>query len=104
MSVYVCSARLSYRTIQSKRQQHHKEDQGPERRAGHGRDGRRVHHEHEPWPFRGHILDFPAGRVGHVAQHAEDDEASDEGRGRVDNAGEDSVPVGQKCCVISVIP
>lgn len=82
----------AYRAVQAQREEHHEEDQCPEDGAGHGGDGCRVHDEHEARTFSGHVLYGPARRVGHVAEHGEDDEPCDEAGARIDDTSQQGVP------------
>lgn len=82
---YYCF-RATKRTIQAKSEQHHEEYQCPEGGAGHGGDGRRVHHEHQARALGGHVLDLFSGRVRHVPQHAEYYEARHKRCSGIDHA------------------
>lgn len=83
---------MTDRTVQSKCQQHHEEDERPEDRSGHSGDGSGVHDEHESWSLSGHVLYGSPGSVGHVAENGEDNKPCYEAGAGVDDTGQQRVP------------
>jgi len=83
---------ITDRAVESKGQQHHKEDGRPEDRARHRGNGSGVHDEHESWSLSGNFLYGSPGIVGHVAQNGEDNKPGDEAGAGVDDTGQQRVP------------
>ena len=73
--------------IQTKQDDHDEEEDGPEGRQGHLRNGLGVGDEGETGSRLGHVTDVDALLVRHEAEHGEDDEAGEEARAAV-GAGE----------------
>jgi hypothetical protein len=83
---------MTDRAVESKGQEHHEEDQGPEDRARHRGDGSGVHDEHQSWSLSGNFFYGSPGSVSHVAQNREDNKSGDEAGAGVDDTGQQRVP------------
>lgn len=83
---------LDYRTIQSKRQEHHEEDQRPKRASGHRRYRRRIHNEHQSRTLGGHLVDVLTRSVCHIAEYREYHKSGTETGHRIDDTRQYGVP------------
>lgn len=86
----------SYRAVESKRKQHHKEEQCPEGGAGHGCYGFRINNKHESWTFCGHVCHVLAWGMCHIAEYWEDNESCHETRAAIDHTRHQRVSIQMK--------